>query len=283
MAQSEMRGKICLVTGANSGIGKATAAGLARLGATVVLVCRDQARGEAALAEIQNSSNNHSLALMVADLSSQASIHHLTRAFQETYPQLHALVNNAGIAPWRRSITVDGIETTFAVNVLAPFLLTNLLLDRLKASAPARIINVASAQHNPLDFADLQNEKYFNAMRVYGQSKWAVILLSYELARRLQGSGVTVNCLSPGVVATRLSRDFPLAFRLMTRFLFNSPEKGAETSLYLASSSEVEGVTGKYFDRCKEAQSSRNTYDEAASQRLWDMSQHLTHLAPVNT
>ncbi len=279
MAQADMRGKICLVTGANSGIGKATATGLAQLGATVILVCRDQARGEAALAEVQNSSRNDSVALMLADLSSQASIHHLAHAFQEAYPQLHVLVNNAGIAPWRRSVTIDGIETTFAVNALAPFLLTNLLLAQLKASAPARIINVASAQHNPLDFEDLQNEKHFNAMRVYGQSKWAVILFTFELARRLQGSGVTVNCLSPGVVATRLSRDFPLAFRAMTRFWFSNPEKGAETPLYLASSPEVEGVTGKYFARCKEAKASRGTYDEAASQQLWQASQHLTRLA----
>jgi NAD(P)-dependent dehydrogenase (short-subunit alcohol dehydrogenase family) len=150
MAQAEMRGKICLVTGANSGIGKVTAAGLAKMGATVVMACRDQARGEETLADIQASSGNDAVALMIADLSSQASIHQLAQAFRATYPDLHVLVNNAGIGPWRRAVSVDGIEMTFAVNCLAPFLLTHLLLDRLRASAHARIINVTSAMNTPL-------------------------------------------------------------------------------------------------------------------------------------
>lgn len=278
MAQPDMRGKICLVTGANSGIGKATAAGLANLGATVVMVCRDQARGEEALAEIQASSGNEAVTLQVTDVSSQASIRHLACTFQEMYQGLHVLVNNAGIGPWRRSVTVDGIEMTLAVNALAPFLLTHLLLDRLKASAPARIINVTSAMNAPLNFDDLQHEKRFDPMQVYAQSKFAVILFTYELARRLQGSGITVNCLSPGVVATNLSRDYPAAFRLMTRF-FSRPEKGARTSLYLASSSEVEGVTGKYFDRGKERRTSPQTYYVALSERFWQVSAELTHLA----
>lgn len=282
MAQAEMRGKICLVTGANSGIGKVTAAGLAKMGATVVMACRDQARGEEALADIQASSGNDAVALMIADLSSQASLHQLAQAFRATYPDLHVLVNNAGIGPWRRAVSVDGIEMTFAVNCLAPFLLTHLLLDRLRASAPARIINVTSAMNTPIDFEDLQREKRFDPMQVYAQSKFALILFTYELARRLQGSGVTVNCLSPGVVATNLSRDYPLAFRLMTRVFFSRPEKGAQTPLYLASSPELEGVTGKYFDRGKEARTSPHTYDTALSQRLWQISEALTHLAHVD-
>jgi NAD(P)-dependent dehydrogenase (short-subunit alcohol dehydrogenase family) len=282
MTQSDMHGKICLVTGASSGIGKATAAGLAKLGATVVMVCRDQARGEAALAEVRTSSGNDAVTLLLADLSSQVSIRQLAHAFQATYPHLHVFINNAGVGPWRRSVTVDGIETTFAVNYLAPFLLTHLLLDRLTASAPARIINVTSAMNSPLDFDDLQREKHFDPMQVYSQSKFALILFTYELARRLQETGVTVNCLSPGVVATNLSRDYPLAFRLMTRLFFSRPEKGAQTSLYLASSPEVEGVTGKYFDRGKEARTSSKTYDAAASQRLWQVSTELTQLAPVD-
>ncbi len=276
MAQPDMRGKVCLVTGANSGIGKATAAGLAKLGATVVMVCRDQAKGEAARVEIQTSSGNEAVTLLMADLSSQASIRQLAGTFRETYQGLHVLVNNAGIGPWRRSVTVDGIEMTFAVNALAPFLLTHLLLDQVKASIPARIINVTSAMNTPLDFDDLQREKRFDPMQVYAQSKFAVILFTYELARRLQGSGITVNCLSPGVVATHLSREYPAAFRLMTRF-FSRPEKGALTSLYLASSSEVEGVTGQYFDRRKEKRTAPQTYDAALSERFWQISAELTH------
>lgn len=282
MTQADMRGKICLVTGANSGIGKATATGLAKLGATVVMVCRNQARGEEVLAEIRANSGSDAVALLLADLSSQASIHQLAQDFQATYEHLHVLVNNAGVGPWRRSVTVDGIETTFAVNYLAPFLLTHLLLDRLKTSAPARIVNVTSALNGPLDFDDLQRERRFDPMQVYAQSKFALIPFTYELARRLQGSEVTVNCLSPGVVATNLSRDYPLAFRLMTRIFFSNPEKGAQTSLYLASSPEVEGVTGKYFDRRKEKRTSPHTYDVAIRERFWQVSAELTHLALVD-
>lgn len=279
MVPSALRGKVCLVTGANSGIGKATATGLAKLGATVVMVCRDQARGEEALAEIRTRSGSEAVTLLVADLSSQESLRHLASTFQEKYQALHVLVNNAGIGPWKRSVTVDGIERTLAVNALAPFLLTQLLLDRLKESAPARIINVTSALNAPLNFDDLQHEESFEPMRVYAQSKFAVILFTYELARRLQGSGVTVNCLSPGVVATNLSREYPAFFRWMTRWFFRPPEKGAQTSLYLALSPEVEGVTGKYFDRGKEKRTSPQTYDVALSERFWQVSAELTNLA----
>ncbi len=278
MAQAEMHGKICLVTGANAGIGKATATALARRGATVVMVCRDQARGEAAMAEVRAESGNGSVTLLLADLASQASIRCLASTVQETCPRFHVLINNAGVARWRRSVTAEGIETMFAVNYLAPFLLTNLLIERLKESAPARIINVASAQHHPLDFADLQHQKRFSGVRAYGRSKFAMMLFTYELAKRLQGTGVTVNCLSPGVAATNLARDMPLPFRLMTRLLFGSPENAAQTSLYLASSPAVAGITGKYFDRCKEAKTSAKTCDTAASQRLWDISATLTQL-----
>jgi|SRR5581483_4051086 len=271
-----MRGKVCLVTGASSGIGKATAAALATQGATVVMICRDQKKGEAVRSEIQESSGNDSIALLLADLSSQASIYHLAKQCQDRYPQIHVLVNNAGVALTQRSVTIDGIETTFAVNVLAPFLLSNLLLDQLKAGAPARIINVASAIQRPLNFEDLQHEKHYNGRQMYGQTKSALILLSYELARRLQGTGVTANCLHPGVVSTDLARDVSLAARLFLRLFASSPEKGAATSIYLASSPDVEGVTGKYFSRSREVRSSQGTYDEAASLRFWDICVQLT-------
>src|SRR2546426_4670781 len=204
--KSSMQGKICMVTGANSGIGKATA--LAQMGATVVMVCRDRARGEEARSEITTKSRNNAVDLLQADLSSQQSIRQLVENFQHHYTQLHVLINNAGVAfPGRRE-TVDGLEMMFAVNYLAPFLLTNLLLDVLKASAPARIVNVSSASHKSgyIQMDDLQGEKHSRSMRAYGQSKLAVVLFTYELARRLQGTGVTANCLDPGFVGTHIGQ-----------------------------------------------------------------------------
>lgn len=273
-----MRGKVCLVTGSNSGIGKETALGLARLGATVVMVCRDQSKGEAAQAEIKQKSGNPSVDLLIADLSSQHSIRQLAQAVIARYPQVHILVNNAGMSPSQRAVTIDGIEKTFAVNHLAPFLLTNLLLDNLKASAPARVVTVASAAQNAINFDDLQNEKRYSVWEVYGQSKLANILFSYELARRLEGTGVTANCLHPGVVSTNLARDLNPLFRAMARLFFTSAEKGAHNSIYVASSPEVEGKSGKYFVNQREARSSAASYDTASAQRLWQISEQLTQL-----
>src|SRR2546423_7285326 len=218
--KSSMQGKICMVTGANSGIGKATALALAQRGATVVMVCRDRARGEEARSEITAKSRNNAVDLLLADLSSQQSIRQLVEHFQQRYTQLHVLINNAGAAfPGRRE-TVDGVEMTFAVNYLAPFLLTNLLLDMLKASTPARIINVSSAAHQSgsMQLDDLQAEKRYRPMRTYPQAKLAVVLFTYELARRLQGMGVTVNCLHPGFVATNFAQsDGGPAARLLVK------------------------------------------------------------------
>src|SRR5947209_8315404 len=235
---SSMQGKICMVTGANSGIGKATALALAHMGATVVMVCRDRARGEEARSEITTKSRNNAVDLLLADLSSQQSIRHLVEDFEQRYTHLHVLINNAGASfPGRRE-TVDGLEMTFAVNYLAPFLLTNLLLDILKASAPARIVNVSSNSHAAgyIQLDDLQSEHY-KSMRVYGQAKLALVLFTYELARRLQGTGVTANCLHPGFVATNFAqRDlWPIARTAAKLVLFFgiSPEEGAKTSIYL--------------------------------------------------
>src|SRR6266571_796457 len=204
---NSMQGKICMVTGANSGIGKATALALAQMGATVVMVCRDRARGEEARSEITTKSRKNAVDLLQADLSSQQSIRQLVEHFKHRYTQLHVLINNAGAAFTGRRETVDGLEMTFAVNYLAPFLLTNLLLDVLKASAPARIVNVSSNSHEAgyIQMDDLQAEHY-RSMRVYGQAKLAVVLFTYELARRLQGTGVTDNCLHPGFVATHFGQ-----------------------------------------------------------------------------
>ena len=278
-----LEGKICVVTGANRGIGRATAQGLAALGARVVLVARDAAAGEAAVAEIRRGTGNPAVELATADLASQASIRQLAAELLARCPRLDVLVNNAGLIVRRRSLTVDGIETVFAVDHLAYFLLTNLLLDRLKASAPARIVNVSSEAHqgHRLDFDDLQLERGWRPVKAYSLSKLANVMFTYELARRLAGTGVTANCLHPGVIATKLLLDYlplPSVTQAVTTAFAGTPEQGAETSLYLATSPEVEGVTGGYFARCRQRQSTAFSYDEDAARRLWDESARLTGL-----
>jgi NAD(P)-dependent dehydrogenase (short-subunit alcohol dehydrogenase family) len=281
-----MQGKICLATGASSGIGKATALGLARMGATVVMVCRDASKGQSALAEIRQKSGNSSVDLLLADLSSQEAIRRLASEYRSKYQQLHVLINNAGVYYTKRHITVAGIEAMFAVNYLARFLLTNLLLDIIKSCTPARVINVAGAYHakGKINFDDLQGERDFDGQRANHQSKLADVLLTYELARRLEGTGVTVNCLHPGMVATDLidkDKDFPRFFKYLyklSRPLMKSPAKGAETSLYLASSPEVEGVTGQYFVNKKIAQSCPESHDHELAWRLWEVSEKLANL-----
>jgi NAD(P)-dependent dehydrogenase (short-subunit alcohol dehydrogenase family) len=279
-----MQGKVCMVTGATSGIGKATALGLARIGATVVMVSRDRARGEAAQSEIKTKSGNNAVDLLIADLSSQQSIRQLAENFKRNYTQLHVLINNAGVFMLTRRETVDGLEMTFAVDYLAPFLLTNLLLDVLKASAPARIVNVSSESHEAgyIKMDDLQAKKGYRPMRVYGQAKLALVLFTYELARRLQGTGVTANCLHPGFVATNFAqRDlWPIA-RTAAKLVFFfgiSPEEGAKTPIYLASSPDVEGVTGKYFVKSIPKRSTPISYDESLQQQLWEESAKLVNL-----
>lgn len=275
-----MIGKVCLVTGANAGIGKATALGLARLGATVVMLCRDEERGEAALAEIEQKCGPLNLQLMICDLSSQRSICEFAARFQQQYDRLDALVNNAGVLMPQRSITEDGLETTFAINHLGYFLLTNLLLDLLKKSAPSRIVSVSSAAHpyGHLDLSDLQSEQKYSAFRAYASSKLANVLFTRELARRLQGTGVTANCLHPGGVSTSLFRRLPKYLESLIRLVMISPERGARTSIFLASSPDAAGVTGKYFVRCKEAKPSSEAQDEDLARSLWEASEELCGL-----
>lgn len=279
-----MDGQVCMITGANSGIGKATALSLARMGMTVVLVCRNLSKGEAAQAEIQAASGNPNIDLLLVDLSSQAEVRRLAQEFRSRYSHLHVLINNAGVALSRRQVTRDGIETVLAVNYLAPFLLTSLLLDMLKASAPARVVNVAGDYHRKatIDFDDLMSERDYNGMRANNQAKLALVLFTYELARQLEGTGVTANCLHPGAVATGaplkdpdLSRFGRFMYKLVKPF-FLSPEKGAETPVYLASSPEVEGVTGKYFVRKRAVASSPESYDLEVARQLWKISVQLT-------
>ncbi len=276
-----MTGKICLVTGANSGIGKITALELARMGATVVMVSRDRGRGETTKVEIAAATGSQKLDLMIADLAIQQSVRQLADQFKVKYQQLHVLVNNAGLSQTKRNLTQDGLERTFAVNHLAYFLLTNLLLDLLKASAPSRIINVSSQAQSSghIAFDDLQGEKKYSEFRSYSQSKLANVLFTYELARRLEGTGVTANCLHPGAVKTNFASEssgfFGIMLRLARPFEI-TPEKGAETSVYLAASPEVANVNGKYFIKKKPAQSSKESYDPVVSQKLWEKSARLT-------
>jgi NAD(P)-dependent dehydrogenase (short-subunit alcohol dehydrogenase family) len=278
-----MGGRTCLITGASSGIGRTTALRLARLDAKLVLVCRDRARGEETIAAIQRTTGNRDATLLLADLSSQQSIRQMASEFLAAGEPLHVLINNAGVVNTQRTLTVDGIETVFAVNHLAYFLVTHLLLDRLRASAPARIVNVASHAHRygTMDFDDLGGERTYKAMRIYGRSKLANILFTYELARRLSGSGITANCLHPGAVATGLGKNNGSGVRILIAMLhpfFRTPEAGAATSIYLASSPEVEGLSGKYFTDCKEARSSRESYDQAIARRLWELSARMTRV-----
>ena len=276
-----MKGKICMITGANSGIGKATAIALARMNATLVIVCRNRERGEPALKEIIEKSGNSHIDLLLCDLSSLDSVRKLAATFKSKYQNLHVLINNAGVMLSKRTLSVDGFEMNFAVNFLAPFLLTNLLLDTLKKSAPSRIINVASAAHKygTIDFDDLQGEhKKSRFMGLYGDSKLALILFSYELSKRLQGTGITLNTVHPGVVNTNLGVDRTHPKKGIVRRFFKKPEKGAETSIYLASSPEVEGITGKYFANKKEQKSSDDSYNETLRKKLWNIASKMVGL-----
>ncbi len=278
-----MSGKICLVTGGNSGIGKEAAVGLARLGATVAIVSRDKTKGEAAVSEIRSKSQNKNVNLLVADLSSMDSVRQLARAFLEKYSRLDVLINNAGTYLPKRVATADGYEAVFATNHLSHFLLTNLLLDRLKASAPSRIINVTSDAHRgaEIDFEDLMQEKKYSAFKAYHQSKLANILFTYQLAKLLQGTGVTVNCLHPGVVRTGFGKDmgglFSMGVKLAGPFMMR-PEKAAQALVYMASAPELERVSGKHFAKGKEKESSRESQDTGAAQRLWQVSEELVHV-----
>lgn len=284
MTTWSVKGKTCMVTGASSGIGRVTAYELAKAGAAVILVCRDRARGEAAVREIAEASGNDAVELRLADLADQEAIRALAAGFLAERRPLHVLVNNAGVFNMRRRTTRDGVEATFGVNHLAYFLLTLLLLERIKESAPARIVNVASDAHRwarGIAFDDLGSERRYGAMRVYGQSKLANILFTVELARRLEGTGVTVNCLHPGAIATGLGRNNGVLAKVLLPLVqpfLKTPERGARTSVFLASSPDVDGVSGRYFVDCRAATPSRAALDAAAARRLWSVSEEMTNL-----
>jgi len=273
-----LEGRVVLVTGATSGIGLAAARALAGLGARTLLVARDRARGEAACEEIRRATGSDRASLLVADLATGGGVHRLASEVRERTDRLHVLLNNAGAIYTERQLSPDGIEMTFALNHLGYFRLTRELLPLLEAGAPSRVVNVSSSAHRQghMDWDDLLGERRYSGWKAYGQSKLANILFTRELSRRLGGKGVTANALHPGVVATGFGHNnrgfFKLLVTLGAPFL-TSPEKGARTSIYLASAPGLEGVTGKYFVACREREPSAEARDDAAARRLWELSE----------
>ncbi|GAB4214677.1 MAG: SDR family oxidoreductase [Roseiflexaceae bacterium] len=283
MQSEQMSGKICLVTGGSSGIGKAAALELAQRGAHVVIVARDPERTEQAAEEIRRTSDNHRVEAIRADLSVQQQVRDLAAQIIQRYPRLDVLVNDAGVYLSRRQLTPDGMEMTLAVQYLAPFLLTNLLRDLLVRSAPARIVNVSSIFHHlgRINFDNLQGERSYEGTLAYAQSKVAVILFTRELARRLAGTGVVVNSMEPGAVATRIGRSAPLYFQLSFGLLWpvlRSPAEGARTIVHLACAPEVAAVSGRHFVDCRERTPAPVARDDALAECLWAVSEQLTGL-----
>lgn len=272
-----------MVTGATSGIGLFTALELARMGAVVIIVSRDARRCEAASLRIRQQTGNPAVDYIAADLSSQAQVRQLADVFQGRYSRLDVLVNNAGAFFLRRQQSVDGIEMTFALNHLNYFLLTHLLLDMLKASAPARIVNVASNAHRRaiMNFEDIEGKRKYSGFQAYGQSKLANLLFSYELARKLEGIAVTANAAHPGFVATNIGKNNgPLAKLVMPIATLRAlrPEEGARTPVYVASSPDLEGISGQYFVKQMPVPSSPESYDLQSARRLWEISAKMTGL-----
>jgi retinol dehydrogenase-12 len=279
---SDLNGKVCLVTGATSGIGEVTAKALAARGAQVILVGRNQLKADKTVQQIQSETGSNSVQYLLADFADLQQIHDLVSSFKSQYSRLDVLINNAGAYFNSRRQTAYGVEMTFLVNHLAPFLLTNLLLDMIKASPAARIINVSSDAHQygSMDFADLEYKRRYFGMKAYARSKLANIMFTYELARRLEGSAVTVNALHPGHIATDIWRtNFSLIGPLLKwimGFFAITPEEGAKTSIYLASSPEVEGLTGQYYVKREVVQSSPMSYDQNLARQLWRVSEQLS-------
>ncbi|MGH8118638.1 MAG: SDR family oxidoreductase [Rhodanobacteraceae bacterium] len=289
-ATADLGGKTVMVTGATSGIGLEAAVVFARRGARVVITGRDPARIAAALARVREHSGSNAVEALQADFASQAAVRRLAAEFLAKYPRLDLLVNNAGSVNPKRTLTAEGIETTFAVNHLAPFLLTHLLLERIVANAPARIVNVASVAHThgALDFDDLDFKRGYHIMRAYARSKLANVLFTRELARRLAGTGVTVNAVHPGTVGTgiwaHVAPDSSLAgplFRAVftpARLFMLTPERGARTIVYAATSTQLDGKTGLYLETNQQKQAAPLALDDAVATRLWNVSARLTHL-----
>ncbi len=276
---SNIENRVCMVTGATAGIGKATAIGLADMGATVIVVGRNRTKAEAVASEISSTTGNARIETLVADFSSLEQVRLLAAEFKARFDRLDVLVNNAGLVTQARQESADGYELMFVVNYLAQFLLTNLLLEPLQAAAPARVVNVSSVgyKRGVIDFEDLQSEQSFDHRRAYYQTRLAMVLFTLALARRLEGSGVTANVLHPGIVKTSLSHDYmanPI-FRFFEQLIAVSPETGAQTSIYLATSPEVDGVTGNYFEKGQSKPVNEMARSQGLQERLWEVSETL--------
>lgn len=293
-----MKDRIVLITGGTGGIGKQTAIALARQGANVIVTGRDQARGEAGVLDIQRASGNYEVELLLADLSTQAGVRSLAEQFKRRYPRLDVLINNAGLLSQERQITADGLEADFAVNVIAPFLLTHLLLDVLKASAPARIVNVSGGMSiwGKIDLDNLQAEKSFRGLETYSQTKTVMMALAYEFARRLEGSGVTFNVGFPGAASTAMTQALsPAALPPVMRLTWpvlksmymrddggKSAAKAAQSSVYLAVSPDVEGVSGRYYNtNCKLMDWPKDVLDDGLRLKLWELCADFANVNPI--
>lgn len=268
--------RICLITGATSGIGRATAQALAEMGATTVLVARDPSRGEAILEGIRRATGNDRIEVLIADLSSQASIREMAGAFRREHDRLDVLVNCAGAFFRERRVTVDGLEMTFALNHLAYFLLTDLLLDPLRRSGSARVLNVSAPATTKIDFDDLQGERRYRPFTAFGASKVANLMFTFELARRLEGTGITVNAVHPGRVRSKIMREAPAPFRLLTQLVSGSPEPAGAAIAHLATSSRFAGKTGRFYRDGKEIRPPEYAMSVEVQRRLWDVSEPLT-------
>lgn len=278
-----MKQKIVLITGATSGIGKETAKALASQGYSVVIAARDLEKANKVKEEIIKETKNENIEIIHCDLSSFQSIRKCVQEFKLKHNHLNILINNAGTWDFKRKESKDGIENIFQTNFLSPFLLTNLLLDTLKATTGARIVNVASGLHSgTIHFDDIEFKRNFSGMKAYAQSKLAIILFTRLLSKKLKGSGVTANCVHPGLVNTNLARDAPAVYRGVFKLMGKSPKKGAETSIYVATSKEVENVTGEYFENKQIGKASKETSNVEAAEKLWTLAEQYIKDKQVN-
>jgi len=267
-----LKNKIILITGATSGIGKETALGLAKLGAIIVFTTRDIVKGEKTKKELIDKTNNKNIQMLTCDLASIESIKNCCNEFKSKFNKLHVLINNAGVWDFKRKESKDGIENIFAVNFLAPFLMTNLLLDVLKNGKPSRIINVTSGMHyGTINFDDIEFKQKFSGAKAYRQSKLGLILFTRLLAKKLEGSGVTVNVVQPGMNKTDLGRDAGGFSKMIFKMMGKNPSIGSETSIYLASSPDVENITGEYWVKKEIKKSSKESYNMDLAEKLWDV------------
>jgi NAD(P)-dependent dehydrogenase (short-subunit alcohol dehydrogenase family) len=273
-----MTGPICLVTGATAGIGKALAIGLAQRGATVILVARDPARGQAALEEAHTAAPNATLDLLLADLSSQAAVHQLVDNVQAKYSKLDVLINNAGIYKSTRTLTADGLETMFATNHLAPFLLTNLLLPTLQASGAARVLTLSAPSTTKLDFDNLQGETHFNGLEAFGATKMANLLFTFEAARRFAPHNVFVNAVHPGLVKSNIMQEAPAPIRWITSLISTSPQRAIQPIVRLALDPQFASAHGEFYKNAKPIQADAYATDNGIQHKLWRISGQLTHL-----